>query len=594
MKTEYFLTLLIGIILMNACQDAIIMGKLSDEVVVSQTRSITPTTSPWFDWEDTVSITSPFDGNIILPWYNMASVQLPDFVLKDYKKEDGWVLVYNTISQSPVAASGKNYLIFYNRFTGILRTYYNHTNSVGTATTTFWKVTVDRPLSILNASGYFTHPMDWRPTGPEVYVSTINTTPAKTIYRGWNCFDVELVYDDQLIASPARMSLAAYSKVLSEIKLKGGIELTSEGSIVTKGNSNPWIGPANIVLNNSVQGAGKVVNDSIDLWLKTKKMLPKIGLAAATAFATGGVSEALKYGINLLTGSFLGKFGNPTTTTQDLRFKTNGTAEFSGGINTPIGSEITTIANFVVPGSPATANDHFSPSFDEPLGVWNLKQQPVIKMSDIIQWRFERNLGGGVGEYAYNYRGIYLDNVLPVINREVAKDIERYEVFSEIVNYPIFNGETNWRGYGGSTSLPHIGGDLIYNNDESPKTQILRAPVPLPYTTNRHSTYRFIDDKCIYSPHLEQTTSIMNGNYVVKVTVILYPKHPYNTTPIVMTRSYLPRYEILEEYENAMRSLRPGDEPFSIEKGISHNLCKYQSLKFPPTLPPPPDSRHIS
>lgn len=56
----------------------------------------------------------------------------------------------------------------------------------------------------------------------------------------------------------------------------------------------------------------------------------------------------------------------------------------------------------------------------------------------------------------------------------------------------------------------------------------------------------------------------MNGNYVVKVTVIIYPKQPYNTAPIVTTRSYLPKYEIVEEYERAMSSLRPGDEPFSI------------------------------
>ena len=408
--------------------------------------------------------------------------------------------------------------------------------------------------------------MDWRPAGPEVYVSTINTTPAKTIYRGWNCFDVELVYDDQLITSPTRMSLAAYSKVKSEIELKGGIELTSEGSIITKGNSNPWIGPANSVLNNSVQGSGKVVKDTISGWLTKKKVLPNLIAGTVLNIISGGTSEFVKYGINLAVGSFFGKLGTPTTTTQDLRFKTNGTAKFDGEINTPIGSEITTIANFVIPGSPTTALDHFLPSFDEPLGVWNLKQQPVIKMSDMIQWRFERNLGGGLGEYAYNYRDINLDNISLVINPEVDKDIERYEVFSEIVNYSIFNGKTNWRdGYHGSTTLPYIGGYLIYKDS---LVQILRAPIPLPYTTNRQSSYRIIRDKCIYSPHLEHTSSIMNGNYVVKVTVILYPKHPYNTAPIVMTRSYLPKYEIVAEYEDVMKSLRPGDEPFSIKDDI--------------------------
>ena len=39
--------------------------------------------------------------------------------------------------------------------------------------------------------------------------------------------------------------------------------------------------------------------------------------------------------------------------------------------------------------------------------------------------------------------------------------------------------------------------------------------------TNRSSSYVFIGDKCVYSPNLEHETSIMNGNYVVKVTVII-------------------------------------------------------------------------
>lgn len=201
--------------------------------------------------------------------------------------------------------------MLYNRFTGILRIYYYHTNSAGTATTTFWRLAFDRPLSILNASGYFTHPMDWRPSAPEVYVSTINTVPAKSIYRGWNCFDVELCYDNQLAPAPTKMSIAAYSLSESNIKIIGGIELNSEGSIVTKGNSNEWLKTANKVLNNTSQGAGKVVMDTIQKKISNLEMLPKIGASAALAFASGGVSEAVKLGINLLAGSFSGKWVIP-------------------------------------------------------------------------------------------------------------------------------------------------------------------------------------------------------------------------------------------------------------------------------------------
>jgi len=321
--------------------------------------------------------------------------------------------------------------MLYNRFTGILRIYYYHTNSAGTATTTFWRLAFDRPLSILNASGYFTHPMDWRPSAPEVYVSTINTVPAKSIYRGWNCFDVELCYDNQLAPAPTKMSIVAYSLSESNIDIRGGIKLSSEGSIVTKGNSNEWLGTANKVLNNASQGAGKVVMDTIQKKISNLEMLPKIGASAALAFASGGVSEAVGLGINLLAGSFFGKMGNPTTTMQDLRFKTNGTADFTGSMTTISGSEITPIGSMVVPGTPIISSDHFLPSFEEPLGVWNLQQQPVIKMGDMNQWMFARDLGGGVGEYDYLYRTIYLDNIQLIINPAVENDIQRYEIVEE-------------------------------------------------------------------------------------------------------------------------------------------------------------------
>lgn len=39
---------------------------------------------------------------------------------------------------------------------------------------------------------------------------------------------------------------------------------------------------------------------------------------------------------------------------------------------------------------------------------------------------------------------------------------------------------------------------------------------------------------------------IENPNYVVKVMVTFYPKEPYDTTPIVSSRTYIPQY-ILEE-----------------------------------------------
>lgn len=203
----------------------------------------------------------------------------------------------------------------------------------------------------------------------------------------------------------------------------------------------------------------------------------------------------------------------------------------------------------------------------------------------MIQWQFIHYLDDGFpdpgnddfpgepgerlrdAEYRY-YRNVYFDksSIQVSINPSIQNDIEKYEISYELVNYPIFNKSPNWREGYVNDSYPKIEGDLIYNNDST--TQILRNTRIVPYTTVRTANFIFRGGKCIYNPNLEYTNNVENANYVVKVTVVLYPKHPYNTAPIVITRSYLPRYEIIEEYVNNMNSLRPGDTPFSAKDDV--------------------------
>ena len=49
---------------------------------------------------------------------------MPFYILNDYKKEDGWDLVYNFCSDNIAnQEGGKNFLIFYNILTGKLRVF---------------------------------------------------------------------------------------------------------------------------------------------------------------------------------------------------------------------------------------------------------------------------------------------------------------------------------------------------------------------------------------------------------------------------------------------------------------------------------------
>lgn len=79
------------------------------------TRTITPRTNPYIDWEDTTKINIVGHGLVTLPWYSGAQGSIPDYILQDYKRADGWELLYNFCSDEQENALGnKNYLIFYN------------------------------------------------------------------------------------------------------------------------------------------------------------------------------------------------------------------------------------------------------------------------------------------------------------------------------------------------------------------------------------------------------------------------------------------------------------------------------------------------
>ncbi|MCD8185024.1 MAG: hypothetical protein LUD68_00755, partial [Rikenellaceae bacterium] len=76
----------------------------------------------YLDWENNAEIELAGYGPVFLPWHFGGS-DLPFYILKDYTKAQGWELLYNRCYHS----EGKYYLIFYNIFTGMLRTFYYNT-----------------------------------------------------------------------------------------------------------------------------------------------------------------------------------------------------------------------------------------------------------------------------------------------------------------------------------------------------------------------------------------------------------------------------------------------------------------------------------
>lgn len=533
MKKNCLLLLLVVLYACSADEEYLLSDNSSTYKV--STRAITQSISPVFDWEDTSSIMLNGFGNVILPWYNAADTNIPYEILEDYKKEDGWEMVYNLCTQSAATTYGKYYLIFYNKLRGILRVYYYNVYNTTPATTTFWQLSFTKPTSMLNNIGHFTEPTHTNVTS-NMYTTNISSVEAKGITRGWNCFDVELCYDPNSVSIAQKMGIRSYDVTQGKINIIGGIQLESEGTIVSTSQTPAFPALSNII-KTGVSAFGKSVKKFISNKLDSTKISPPYGTAIAEIISSGNTG-LIKSGINLIFGSFLGK---KTTTTQTLKVQTTGQIKNEGNFITNFNSNINPLVNLIFPGSEVESTDYFLPSYNEPLGLWNVAETPVVALSSGAIWyKF-------TDQEMYSFaRIIKAKPVKIIVNPAAEKYFSKYEVSYQLMYYKVFNGNPHWGsaiyGYNYTTSdyyFNPIVGKEVYNDNGN---EFLDSP---------HYSY----DKVRSYPYLAQDYGrrqkevwflddlpVENPNYVVKVSVTFYPKSPYDTTPIVSTRSYLPEY----------------------------------------------------
>jgi hypothetical protein len=82
------------------------------------------------DWDKITTMPAPPSRvPIPLPWSDQATRMFSEDIRYDFKKEDGWELIYNRFSDT-VLVSGGDYFILYNKYRGILRYYMYQAYSV--------------------------------------------------------------------------------------------------------------------------------------------------------------------------------------------------------------------------------------------------------------------------------------------------------------------------------------------------------------------------------------------------------------------------------------------------------------------------------
>ena len=124
MKHVSIFFVILSVFINYSCTDESPNNFLDLEVDASATtRSLAP---PNFeqDWENQTSIQLTDNKVVDLPWVEYAPTSIIYDIRMDIKKEDGWVFL-----STPNKDIGSDYLIFYNKYTGILKVFYYNQNS---------------------------------------------------------------------------------------------------------------------------------------------------------------------------------------------------------------------------------------------------------------------------------------------------------------------------------------------------------------------------------------------------------------------------------------------------------------------------------
>lgn len=352
-----------------------------------------------FDWEAVSSVALHGGGYVSLPWAsgntnNIVAHYGPE-VLNDHKASEGWVMLYDLFSPCDCTTPAR-LLIFYNRYRGILRTFYYY-EGVQTSNKTSFGIQFpgNYSTSMLNfTNSFIARPMDERDVAPNF----VEITPQEITNQHWYFYDVEIAYD-QLAANksfnqmPLLLKGRGYSEqavkldgeqlgsITGNINISGGNDLLNIGSMDFGSSSNYSYSYA---VNSNVGGQKSKIEDKA-----SKQLLNSIGTGIKNKLndlAGDLASNAVNWLANPVLGAFtslLGSSGNSNPNNTNLTLKTEINLEGSITYN-----ELLYNASLKVPGAVNNGNyAGVTPAYDKPLGVWNLASQPVVEWDDEVIWK---------------------------------------------------------------------------------------------------------------------------------------------------------------------------------------------------------------
>lgn len=355
-----------------------------DESMELVTKSITPEV---FDWETADYMpTPPGQAQISVPWIGAGSLAGSHTldVINDYKKIDGWKLLYSTFSENASGPLIDPYFILYNVYRGTMRIYLYVTTQFSEPS-----VYLRDMLSINAGSGVSTNMLSFLQSGiidPDTNVTCISQIQPKPINGGapfasnkWYMIEYEFAYDSNI----GNLNYQNINLVwqldfcnVSEIKLDGNAN-SSINSVVSSTSSNNPFDSLSGTATDIVKGG--VAIGSLQFLENQKTSGKKLGLkdsafnaiydgvSAIVNSITGGAPSFVSYVFSSILG------GKTSSSSPAVSLKAETQISISGS-NTVSGSFPSMPISWYVPGSYISSSaQNYIPLENEPLGVvgWN-------------------------------------------------------------------------------------------------------------------------------------------------------------------------------------------------------------------------------
>lgn len=364
--------LILSNIVMLSCtnQDLDIEPQKSSETraIVNPTLGTSSKSNPnlYNDWENITTIYLNGGKTVNAPWVIQGgnTMNIPDNVRIDIKKENGWSMLGHTITESTSAEP--NYMIFYHKKTGILKGFY-FSDTQKENENFNWILEADKPSSIIPSNTKEANLTN----SPVQYSSTSNilkssvTSSSGALRYGWNCFTFELPYG-QIHTNPI-VHIDGYNILVSNAKLNGTFAGEVVVPSVSSSNSlDPWVKYWGTVsnLSSAISSFDKLINppskenSSKENHIEQRSALGVIGIVSTAVSVVSGLLGA--------ASSFTSK--NQTVIN---RYKLGGDIELTGSIISNLRPNLAISLNNI---------DIKALNNNEELGVWGLKESPKIRL----------------------------------------------------------------------------------------------------------------------------------------------------------------------------------------------------------------------